>query len=226
MGLRILINRVTADLGDAGDLAALYATPPAPWLRANMVSTVDGSATGTDGVSGSINNEADGRVFRLLRDLADVIVVGAGTARAEGYKPAAKPIVLVSRSGEVPESLRTAESGLVLMATTETAADRARETLHEDHVLVLGQSVVDLNLLKPALAERGLTNVLCEGGPHLLTTLLAARAVDELCATTVPQLVGGPYRRITDGPPVDTGLDLMLLLEDAGSLIARWHVRR
>jgi riboflavin biosynthesis pyrimidine reductase len=226
MGLRILINRVTDHTGEADDLAALYTPPSTPWLRVNMVSTVDGAATGADGLSGSVNNDADGRVFHLLRDLADVIVVGAGTARAERYKPASKPIVVVSRSGEIPATLRTASEGMVLMATTEPAADQARETLGADNVLVLGQAAVDLAVLKPALAERGFTHVLCEGGPHLLTTLLAAGAVDELCATTVPKLVGGPYRRITDGPGVDVPLELMLLLEDDGTLIARWDSRR
>ena len=225
MGLRILTNRVTDHAGDANELAAIYTPPTTPWLRVNMVSTADGAATGPNGLSGSINNEVDGRVFRLLRELADVIVVGAGTARAEGYQPAAKPIVLVSRSGEVPDSLRTATSGSVLMATTEAAAGTARQALGDDNILVLGGAVVDLALLKPALAARGLPNILCEGGQHLLTTLLAAGAVDELCATTVPQLVGGPYRRITEGPAIDVPLELMLLLEDAGTLIARWFAQ-
>jgi len=226
MGLRILTNRVTDHAGDAHELAALYAPPMSPWLRVNMVSTADGAATGSDGRSGSINNEVDGRVFHLLRELADVIVVGAGTARAEGYRPAAKPIVLVSRGGEVPDSLRTATSGSVLMATTEAAAGTARQVLGDDNVIVLGESLVDLALLKPALAVRGLSDILCEGGPHLLTTLLAAGAVDELCATTVPRLVGGPYPRITDGPAIDVPVELMLLLEDSGTLIARWFVQR
>jgi riboflavin biosynthesis pyrimidine reductase len=226
MGLRILTNRVTDHTGDADDLGALYAPPTTPWLRVNMVSTVDGAATGADGRSGSINNEADGLVFHLLRELADVIVVGAGTARAEGYRPAGKPIALVSRSGEVPASLGTASNGMVLMVTTETAAGSARERLGAENVLALGRDLVELAMLKPALAERGLTNLLCEGGPHLLTTLLAAGAVDELCSTTVPRLVGGLHRRITEGPGLDAPMELMLLLEDHGTLIARWFAQR
>lgn len=223
MGTRVLINR-TAKSTD--ELATLYTPPTLPWLRVNMVSTVDGAATGEDGLTGSINNEVDGRVFHLLRDQADVVVVGAGTARAERYQPGAKPIVLVSRSGEVPESLSTAQPALVLMATTETAAGKAATVLGADNVLVLGGDVVDLARLKPALAERGFGNLLCEGGPHLLTSLLLAGAVDELCATTVPQLVGGPYSRITEGPGIDVRLELMLLLEEEGTLLARWSVQR
>jgi riboflavin biosynthesis pyrimidine reductase len=70
------------------DLHELYAVPAdrpgGPWLRANMVSSVDGAAAGDSGKSGSLNNAADKRVFDHLRSVADVIVVGAGTARAEG----------------------------------------------------------------------------------------------------------------------------------------------
>ena len=77
--------RKLSDLTDA-DLDELYAVAPRPWLRVNMVSTVDGSATGPNGKSGGINNAADKRVFDTLRRLCDCVVVGAGTARDEGYR--------------------------------------------------------------------------------------------------------------------------------------------
>ena len=66
-------------------LTHLYRYPGRPWLRANMISSLDGAATGPDGLTGSINGPADLRVFTTLRALADVVVVGAGTVRAEGY---------------------------------------------------------------------------------------------------------------------------------------------
>ena len=96
---------------DTDDLRTLYAVPRTPWLRLNFVSTVDGAAQGPDGKSGGINNAADKAVFDTLRDLADAVVVGAGTARAEGYRPAAVPIVVVTRSGDVPQLLRGADAG-------------------------------------------------------------------------------------------------------------------
>ncbi len=88
----------------------LYAAPRQPWLRVNMVTTLDGAATGESGTSGSINNAADKRVFDTLRGLADAVIVGAGTARIERYRPAAVPIVVVSRSGDVPPTLRGADA--------------------------------------------------------------------------------------------------------------------
>jgi riboflavin biosynthesis pyrimidine reductase len=218
---------VAHDLTDS-DLALLYAAPRVPWLRANLVSTVDGAATGESGKSGSINNAVDQRVFGLLRRLADAIVVGAGTARIEGYRPADLPTVVVSRSGRVPDGLRDAEPGRVLLATCRAAGalDDARAVLGADNVLVLGGHRVDLAELKVRLHDRGFTNLLCEGGPHLLRDLLDQGVLDEMDATVVPRLVAGLHPRITDGPPVDVPLELGLLVEAENTLLGRWFVRR
>ncbi|ANH38219.1 Riboflavin biosynthesis protein RibD [Nocardioides dokdonensis FR1436] len=228
--MRVLIGADRNDDVSDDDLTKLYtaeASAAKPWMRCNMVSTVDGSATGVSGDSGSINNDADGRVFHTLRALADVIIVGAGTAKVEQYGPADVPIVLVSRKAQVPESLRGAPAGSVYMATCSRSdgIDSAREILGEEHVLTLGSHRVDLPLLKRELAERGWVNQLCEGGPHLLRDLVFQGCVDELTATTVPQIVGGANGRITEGAPVDTALELTLLLEDAGTLLGRWRVK-
>ncbi len=215
--------RQLSELTDA-DLDAAYVVPSRPWLRVNMISTVDGAATGPDGRSGGINNAADKRVFETLRRLCDAVVVGAGTARDEGYRPFGKPLVLVSRHGEVPPQLRDAPAGSVLMATCAAAdhLDETRLLLGDDQVLVLGQHRVDLAQLKRTLAGRGLTSLLSEGGPSLLRALLVEGVVDELDVTTVPRLLAGAHPRITDGAPVDLPLRLALLLEDDGTLLGRW----
>lgn len=209
------------------DLAVLYAPPPGRFVRANMVSTVDGAGTGPDGLSGGINDEADHRVFATVRRLCDAVVVGAGTARDEGYGPADVPIVLVSRRGQVPEELRGHAPGRVLLATCGTAEglDQARAELGEEHVLVLGDDAVDLVSLPAALAARGMHSLLSEGGPGLLGDLLAAGVVDELCATVVPRLLGGGHPRIVGGEGVDVPLEPVLLLEQGGTLLGRWRVR-
>ena len=209
-------------------LATAYATPSADWLRVNMVTTLDGAATGADGLTGSVNNPADRRVFAALRRAAEAIVVGAGTARAEGYRPVDRPTVVVSRRADVPERLRDGAPGSVLLVTCGGAEglEAARALLGDDQVLVLGDHAVDLTALRPALAERELRTLLCEGGPHLLRDLLAAGAVDELCATVVPTLVGGDLPRITGGGPVEVPLELRLLLEEDGTLLGRWLVAR
>lgn len=213
---------------DDDDLATLYAAPRLPWLRVNMITTLDGAATGESGTSNSINNAVDKRVFDALRGLADAVVVGAGTARIEGYRPAAVPIVVVSRSGAVPTTLRGAAAGQVVLATCASSPHlaEARELLGPDHVLTLGSHRVDLAELRQRLADRGLRDLLSEGGPHLLHDLLAQGVADELTATVVPRLVAGVTPRIVEGPQLDVPLDLRLLLEEDGTLLGRWFVRR
>lgn len=210
---------------DDDALRAHYAPLRAPWFRLNFVATADGAAQGADGLSDTINNAADKRVFHLLRDLADVIIVGAGTARAERYRPNPKPIVVVSRSGEVPPSLRERQD-VLLMATCGHAPhlEETRELIGADNVLILGDYDPDLQTLRRELVGRGFRDLLCEGGPHLARDLLAAQVVDELCLTTVPRMLAGQQLRIAAGAPIDVPLRLQGLLEDDGTLLGRWVV--
>lgn len=228
--MRVLLHaddpsQVGREVSEA-DLPALYAPLVPDWLRVNMVSTLDGGATGADGRSGTINNDADHAVFAALRRAADAVLVGAGTARAEGYSPSDVPIVLVSGSGEVPVGLRGAPAGRVLLATTpgSPGLGAARDQLGEDQVLVVGDDHVDLVALRSVLADRGWRHVLSEGGPSLLGALLAAGVVDELCLTVVPRVLAGDHRRIVSGPDLDVALRPLLLVEHDGTLLGRWRV--
>jgi riboflavin biosynthesis pyrimidine reductase len=215
-------------LGETDDVSALYAAPDQPWLRVNMVATLDGAATGEDGTSRTINNEADKVVFDLLRELCHAVVVGAGTVRIEGYAVGRKPLVVVSRSGSVPPTQRAAARGKVLMATVSTAPylDEARRILGDENVLILGSHRVDLARMKDELVLRGFRHLLSEGGPHLLRDLLEQGVADELDTTTVPRVIGGVHKRMTDGPPVDVPLALETLVEHDGTLLARWFLER
>jgi riboflavin biosynthesis pyrimidine reductase len=212
-----------ADLSDE-EVTTLYAPRGEPWLRVNFVSTVDGAAQGPDGLSKSINNAADKRVFDALRRQADCLIVGAGTLRAESYDVPRLPLVVVSRTGLVPPSLRDAPPGRVLMATMSRAPAlaEARASLGADQVMELGEDAVDLAALKARLAERGWVDQLSEGGPHLFGSLLAAGVVDELCLTIVPSLLGGDHLRIVAGVSIDVDLRPITLLEQDGTLLGRW----
>lgn len=254
--MRTLLNDVddSVPIGaevDDTQLARLYAYPEdrgGRWLRANMVCTLDGAATGADGKTGSINNAADHQVFTLLRALADVIVVGAGTARAEGYgrpwrvsgeraslragRAEAPTLAVVSRTANLPVQLTGPPEGDacgdVLLVTSgaadERALDAAREGLGEDNVLVLGEDGVDLAAMAARLADRGLSRMLTEGGPQLLRDMVAAGVLDEVCLTVVPQVIAGEHPRILTGAGVDAALSPRLLLEAAGTLLGRWVV--
>ncbi|CAN5205409.1 pyrimidine reductase family protein [soil metagenome] len=229
-------------------LGELYAHPGPPagraaWVRANMVATVDGAVTGPDQLSGSINNDADHRVFDVLRAAADVVLIGAGTARAERYRSLSVPdalagaraargqsdrleLAVVSASGVLPpELLAGDELPLVLTVSSSPALAALRARLGAERVIEAGDTEVDPERALAALAARGLVRVLTEGGPHLLGSLVASDAVDELCLTTSPLMVAGPAARILDTaawldpPRVAT---LAHLLHSDGVLLARW----
>lgn len=235
---------------DADELSALYAYPAdlgdgQPWLRANFVASLDGAATGPDGRSGSINTEADREVFGLLRALADVVVVGAGTARVEGYRPVSvrtrwragradrgqRPqpaLAVVTRVADIPALLQEPREGagpVLLITCTDAPPEslaKARELLGERAVIACGAGTVNLPAAVAELSARGLERILCEGGPHLMHDLTAAGCVDELCLTLAPQMVAGEHGRIAAGASVRADLVPRLLLESDGTLLGRW----
>ncbi|WP_307810661.1 pyrimidine reductase family protein [Tomitella cavernea] len=228
----------------SGRLAALYAYPESrgPWMRVNFITSVDG-AVAVDGRSGGLGGPGDRRVFGLLRSLADVIVVGAGTVRAENYggaripaedrrrrvaagRPEIPRIAVVSASARIDPSHRvfhdTAVAPLLLVSADAEAA-RVRTLAGTGAEIVTLPDVADI---APILADRGLTRILCEGGPNLTGRLLAAGAVDELCLTVAPVLIGGNAPRMAVGP-ASTPAPLTrrhLLAGDDGALFTRWTV--
>lgn len=203
------------------DAAEAYAWPPVPWLRANMVSSVDGAAT-LHGRVGTLTGPADQRLLLLLRALADVLVVGAGTVRAEGYGPltvdaALAPLRraaglspaprLVVPTGSLDLDLRgPAFAGALeppLVFVTATTPPRRVEAAREvAEVVILGEHAVDLTAMVDHLHGRGYHRILSEGGPTLLARLFAHDLVDELCLAVSPIVVGGIATRVTSGTSV------------------------
>ncbi|WP_454196859.1 pyrimidine reductase family protein [Nocardia sp. Marseille-Q1738] len=237
------------------DLAQLYAFPPrldVPWVRANFVSSIDGAAT-SGNLSEGLGTPADKMVFMLLRELADVIVVGAGTARAENYggartdpgrrrafhergigghpDGAPPPIAVVTASAVLDPDARLLTDTRVppLIITTAAApADRKRRLADAGaEVIEAGDIAVTPHGLLRVLGERGLLRVLTEGGPQLFGELLAADVVDELCLTTAPLLVGGAARRISlSAHEFRTRMTRAhVLLDDDGTMLTRWARR-
>ena len=205
-------------------LDVLYAYPAGltrPVVRGNVIASLDGGAV-TDGTSGGLGGPGDRRLFGLLRELADVIVVGAGTARAETYagaKMAAEqrnrrqargqsevpPIALVTRSGDLEPDLPVLTDTEVppLVLTCTAAAAGARTRLGRVAEVIdcsrADPAAVDLGTALAHLGERGLLRVLAEGGPSLLGALIADDLLDELCLTAAPMLVGGSGPRVAAG---------------------------
>lgn len=212
----------------------------APWLFANMVTTIDG-ATAIDGRSSSIGDEQDGVVFRALRTVADVVMVAAATARAEGYKRPQLPSHLVSwrRSrglADVPRialvsmslefDLEPFEEDPPIVITGESSPQQRRDQLSAvTEVVVCGDARVELPAAIETLKGMGMGRVLSEGGPSLNGQLAAADLVDEWCVTVAPIVVGGDSNRIVAGPaisPPGVVFRLDRALSGETSLFTRW----
>lgn len=223
---------------DLNELADLYAYPDAalPWVRTNFVASVDGAVQDPRGVSGDLGGSPDLEVFRVLRSLADVVLVGAGTVRAEGYKPIQaesiheslrkdRPriplLALVSRSLDIPDVLLA--PGTTVITPASSPAERREELAQTVDVIVAGDDEIDWPAVLDVFAARGLTRILCEGGPELHGALVERDLVDEACVTVGPHLVGGPAKRITEGAAaIDRRMRLGHVFDQDDVLLTRW----
>ncbi|MEZ5211453.1 dihydrofolate reductase family protein [Gordonia sp. (in: high G+C Gram-positive bacteria)] len=222
------------------DLAAWlreqYAYPDdRPWLRANMVASIDGAAT-LDGRSGGLGSPGDRLLFSVLRQLADAVVVGAHTALTEGYRvpesdgdSPAPALVLASRSLSIPDDYvpAFAPGTLIATCTAAPAAERARLVAGGAALIDCGDDEVDPRRLTAELAARGHRKLICEGGPRLLASLVAAGALDQLAVTLAPALAGGDGPRIAHGDTPPGGLRharlAQLIGDDDGYLYFLWN---
>ncbi len=233
-------------LDDLEELAAAYAHPNGegrPWVRANMVESLDGAVQGHDGRSGSISSPPDRRVLSLLRGLADVVLVGASTVRNERYgppvpreayaslrrrngQPPAPPLAVVSRSLDLDpgsELFTKATQPTVVLTVDAAPVDRLADLRGVADVAVVGDTSIDVDSAVHELQARGHHRVLCEGGPHLLAHIVAADRLDELCLTLSPTLVGGQSARMLETPRALSGQwHLAHLIESDGTLLTRW----
>ncbi|AYY15490.1 pyrimidine reductase family protein [Actinobacteria bacterium YIM 96077] len=217
-----------------------------------MVSSIDGAAQGPDGRSGTLSNPADQRLLGVLRALADVVLVGAGTARAEHYgpvephpiltdmrarygQPPAAPMAVVSRRLELHPSsplfthacqMTGAEQRTMVFTVDASPVERRSALAEVADVIIAGDADIDVKAVREHLATRGLRRVLCEGGPQLLAHVVRAGHLDELCFTMTPALTGGYATHILDGEPI-IGSDWQLahIIEDASTLFTRWLAR-
>ena len=219
---------------DPVDPAVLYGDLPSagtrPAVRLNMIASIDG-ATAVGGLSGGLGGPADHALFAVMRAQADVVLVAAGTVRAEHYGPSQVPVAVISRSCRLDwdSPFFTAAIAPPLVVTVaEAPAPERKKAADRADVIIAGERDVDLAFALGALAERGFARVLAEGGPSLNGQLAAVGLLDELCLTLSPRLGGGDAKRILAGP--DLGLlgaglawRLRSLCEQDGFLFLRYR---
>ncbi|TAN29839.1 MAG: pyrimidine reductase family protein [Actinomycetota bacterium] len=174
-----------------------------PWIRANFATTPNGVVQ-INGTSSGVSGPPDKKVFNFLREHCDAVLIGASTARKEGYSvPKAPPspgraplLVVVSNSLDLPESSKFLnEDSPPLIATSELSLSRHASIVgriaHRAEVKAFGKESVDLNDLLAYLLTRDIELVLCEGGPALFSQLLKKGLIDELCLTISPRIGSG-----------------------------------
>lgn len=237
--------------GRGEDLPSLNEWYPWPegrsWLRCMMLTTLDGAVHGADGLSGSLSCPADQHVFTQVRRFAHAVLIGAGTLRAERYEPllqgpdseervsrgmAPAPVLVVATSSmDLPwdEPVFSRSTMTPLVVTTESAPSAAiKRGRRHCEVLVLPGQALDPFQLVSAIAYRGMTHILCEGGPTLLAHLSRAGLIDEADITIAPMLASGGQvvtGQATSAPPQ---FALAAVIEQDGWLFTRYvrHVDR
>lgn len=219
------VANVTLDEAYAGPLGS---HSDRPWIGLSMVTSIDGS-TVVDGASAGLSSDNDTAVLLRLRSIADVIIVGAGTARGEGYGPPSKPgqrIGVVTRSGSVDTATDLFTSGAGFVITTTSAEFEERGV----DVIRVGTDDVDL----PEAVRRipdvcpGARFVQAEGGPTFNGALANADLLDELNLTTSPAIVGGDGPRLVHGAgDVTSRYELaQIVVDDEAFVFSRWRRRR
>lgn len=243
-------SRETVDPRSPEGRAAIegwYRPPRTPWLRLNLIASVDGSAAGADGTSDTLSNPDDRAILGVLRSLADVVLIGAQTLRAEGYLlPRRSRLAVLTGSGDLTGAEASPVSGSEPDSAKSDSAEPARPT-----VIVLGPdsaeaqaratlTAADIDFIAldtapedapaaaiRALRERGLASIVCEGGPSLAGQLIAADVVDEICLSTAPTIAATGLSVLGGTAATARRLELtQLLLDDASTTYARWSLSR
>ena len=207
-----------------------------------MVASLDGGVT-VEGRSGGLAGAADKELFGALRQIADVVLAGAGTVRAEDYGPPKATeevralrrargqrevprLAVVSRRLDLDPTARLfsdPDNRPYVITHTAAPADRRGELAEVADVVSYGEDEVDLVAALAHLRSEGAAVVTCEGGPTLNGTLIALDLIDEWALTLSPVLIGGDARRSSRGMVADPRrFELARLLEGDGELLSRW----
>jgi riboflavin-specific deaminase-like protein len=219
------------------------APPGRPYLYVNMVATVDGRAA-IDGRAKALGSDADLEMLLALRDAADAVLIGSGTLRAEGYaRLVGRP---ERRAARTAAGLAADPVAVLISRGLDLRWDAGLFADPEQPVLVYTRSAAEppavaapLELVRlpeptPAavladLRARGIRALLCEGGPHLNRSLLAADLVDELFLTVSPVMTSDELQpTIVAGGrlPEPSRLELRWVLRGGPDVFLRYAVAR
>jgi len=237
----------TPELSDT-QLLERYAIDRRPYVRFNFVSSLDGSAQ-VGGVSAALGSAADQRLFKLLRRQASVVLVGAGTVRAEGYDgPLVDPesqiwreanglgrhpaLAILSNGLNIsPTSAVVRNSPAPILLFTAVNVDPQTARHYPQHVQLIQvpqfNGLISATHVVQELTERGLECIHAEGGPTIFGQFIDQQMVDSLCLSISPQLIGGQGARIASGTGEHPqALQLHSVLHEEGMLLTEYRRSR
>lgn len=217
-----------------------------PFIRAMMITSIDGAVRGASGTSMDLTNDEDLAMLSMVRACSDAVLVGAATARAYPYRPPqphqrwvqlrrdaglsdAPRLVIVSRTGLAPDNACFSDSNNPPIFVVPKSCALLSELSTRAEVIVSGENDVDVTTMTRELRARGIHRIVCEGGPTLLSSLSTAGLLDELCLTTAPLWVGASDMTLGHGAasPLTHNYELSRLIVARDSyLFAQWRAQR
>ncbi len=185
-----------------------YMSKKLPYVTVKLAQSLDGRIAARDGSSKWITNRRSRKYVRGVRSRFDAIMIGSNTllkddpflldekrGKYNGYR------IVVDSSLSIPENcnlVKTSDRSPVMIATTELAPRKKIDELKKNknvEVIVFKSKnkKVPLKSFLRKLADRGIVNVLVEGGGSLAGSLIDGSLADEFMFFIAPKLIGGDY---------------------------------
>jgi diaminohydroxyphosphoribosylaminopyrimidine deaminase/5-amino-6-(5-phosphoribosylamino)uracil reductase len=205
-GIRVNVGVMASEAKELVRKYTRFITKKMPYVTIKLAQSIDGKIAATDGTSKWISSEKSRKLVREMRGKFDAVMVGIGTvlvddpflldAAKKGY--ATRRVVIDSRL-RIPERsnlIKTADRSPVLIAVTPAAPGYKVKKLARirgvEVIMARAKSgKVDLGDLFGKLAERGIVNILVEGGGELAGSLFDEGYVDEVIFFISPKVIGG-----------------------------------
>ena len=227
-------------------VSSLYDWPEKVWVKANMVQSLDATVIDSMGTTDDLTNETDKLIFRTLRQLSDVILIGAKTALKNKYED----IKINSTNTLIRKKLKLNPKPRLAIITNRLNLDRnflknwkdkekpiiytpkvnenvAKDLINLSEIVFCGQTQVNLKYVKKDLIQRSFKRILCEGGPTLLNSMFQNNLIDELDLTLQVKLTNSSNPlKLAQGPLLKPAVKLkpIQVIQHEKTLLLRYLV--
>ena len=176
-------------------------------IRMNMATSLDGKIAPATRAKLRLGTDADIERMEALRTWADVIVIGAGTVRAEDPpmelkdpdgvrsrrdegRPEHPAVAVVSSTLEIDPGRTLRSDARRIVITSEASPVPTPALAAAADIWRIGQTRVDIVEMVNRLHSEGMERILVEGGGGLAAQFIEHRLVEEIFLTVTPWLIG------------------------------------